>query len=226
MKTVAFDYAGKLPDPDLRFLAKFDVVVTGGVLSADQLQILQSGKARTVLYQWSSALYPGDGTAAQQEWETRVQRNGRSWLLASKPAGGGVASPGRSALWYDFGNPDLTAAFAEHIHAVLGAHGYSGVFLDTLGQHSLPANLLREYEMRHPKLEYDHAQGEFIAKLRKFLGPQGIIFTNQAYRHAEVFLQHVDFDLIENSVSVVDAKGDTRFRPLFDPQTPWESVVA
>ena len=224
LNTVAFDYAAKLPGPDLAFLAKFDVVVTGGVLPVDQLLRLQSAKARLVLYQWSSALYLGDGGPAQKDWQDAVQRNARSWLLAPKSVAGGAASPGRSALWYDFGNLDLVSALAEHIHMLLAAHGYRGVFLDTLGHSSLPPELLREYDKRHPSLEYDRAQAGFISKCREALGPQGIIFTNQGYRRAEIFLPHADFDLIENSTTLIEANGDTRFRPLYDARAPWESV--
>jgi hypothetical protein len=224
LKTVAFDYAGKLPVPDLQFLARFDVVVTGGVLAVDQLQVLRSGRARLVLYQWSSAFYPGQGDPAQNEWQGTVQKNAGAWLLSSKPTTGGAATAGVGALWYDFGNPDLASAFAEHLHKVVAGNGYKGVFLDTLGRPSLPETILREYNKRHPGLEYDRAQAGLITKLRAVLGPDGIIFTNQAYRRAEIFLPNVDFDLIENSATTVGPNGEIRLRPWFDAKAPWESV--
>ncbi len=224
MTTVAFDYAAQLPEQDLQYLAKFDVVVTGAVLTADQVQILRSASARLVLYCWSSALYPTEGSKAESQWTRAVQQNAQHWLLSPKPISGGAAAPGMGALWYDFGNSDLVSALAEHIRMILGSHGYKGVFLDTLGQHSLPAEMLSVYRKRHAGLEYDRAQGEFIAKLRAVLGPGGIIFTNQGYRRAELFLPHVDFDLIENSATLVGANGDTQFRPWYDAQKPWESV--
>ncbi len=222
MRTVAFDYAGKLPVTDLEFLAKFDVVVSGGVLTADQLKILQTAKSQLVLYLWSSALYPGQG--AQDGWQSKVEKNAKSWLLSPKPTAGGAASAGTGALWYDFGNKELASALAEHINSLLGGLGYKGVFLDTLGQHSLPPDLLREYNKRHPHLEYDRAQAGLISKLREYLGTGGIIFTNQAYRRADVFLPNVDFDLIENSATLVEANGETKLRPWYDAASPWESV--
>lgn len=224
VKTVAFDYAGKLPLPDLQFLARFDILVTGGILSSDQLQILRSQGTRLVLYQWSSALYPGEGTEAHIEWQKVVEQNARSWLLAPKPVSGGAASSGKGALWYDFGNRELVSALAGHIQAVLAANKYWGVFLDTLGHQALPPDLIREHSHRHPGVDYDHSQGAFIAKLREVLGPEDIIFTNQGYRRSDIFLPHANFDLVENSATVIQANGETAFRPWYDPKTPWESV--
>ena len=224
LNTVAFDYAAKLLDSDLQFLAKFDVVVTGGVLSTDQLRVLRSRRARLVLYQWSSALYPDEGGDEQRTWQAAVQRNARSWLLAPEPVTGGAAAPGKSGLWYDFGSPELVSALARHVCALSATHGFEGIFFDTLGQDSLPAELLREYNRRHPNNAYDRAQAALLSKCAATMEGRGIIFTNQGYRNADIFLPHSDFDLIENSATVVEANGETRLRPLFDTQAPWESV--
>lgn len=223
IKTVAFNYAAISSVPNLQFFAKFDVLVTGGILSADQLRILRSGKTQLVLYQWSSARYPGEGDPAERTWEDVIKRN-TSWLLAPHPITGGAAMAGKGALWYDFANSNFITSRAEHIRAILRETGYEGVFLDTLGFPSLPVQAQREFQKRHPGLEYDRCQGDFIAKLREVLGPHAIVFTNQGYRRPEYFLAHADFDLIENSSTFFRRDGHTQFRPWFKTGAEWESI--
>src|SRR4051794_17488227 len=103
LKTVAFNYAARSSPADLQFFARFDVVVAGAILSADQLRVLRSGNAQLVVYQWSSALYPGEGGPAERRWEQAVKTHADSWLLSSDPVGGAAAAPGKTAFWYDFG---------------------------------------------------------------------------------------------------------------------------
>jgi hypothetical protein len=226
LKTVAFNYAAKSPLVDLQFLAKFDVLVTGAILSADQLRVLHSGNVHLVVYQWSSALYPGEGGPAQRRWEQALKAHADSWLLSPDPVSGAAAAAGKSAFWYDFGNPDLISAFAEHIRAVVQENNYRGVFLDTLGFYSVPDHLQLKFRTRHRTLDYDQCQGSFLSKLRDVLGANAIIFTNQGYRRPEFFLPHADFDLIENSSTVIETGGGTgfRFRPWFEKGREWESI--
>lgn len=223
-RSVAFNYAAKSTVADLQFFARFDLVVTGAILPPDQLRALRSAKAQLVVYQWSSALYPGEGGAAEHAWEHKLKVNADSWLLSRNAVGGAAASPGKTALWYDFGNSDLIAAFAEHIRALVQKNDYQGVFLDTLGFYSLPDQLQREFRKRHQTSEYDRCQGSFLSKLREVLGPKAIIFTNQGYRRAEFFLPHADFDLIENSSTSIKSGGKTSFRPWHEKGVAWESI--
>ena len=96
VNAVAFNYAAKSSLADLQFFAKFDVLVTGAILPADQLRVLRSGNAELVVYQWSSALYPGEGGPADHAWEHTVKANAGSWLLSRDPVGGAVAAPGKA----------------------------------------------------------------------------------------------------------------------------------
>jgi hypothetical protein len=224
LKKIAFNYAAKSPLADLHFFAKFDVLVTGAILSADQLGVLRSGNVQLVVYQWSSALYPGEGGPAEHRWEQTLKAHADSWLLSPDPVSGAAAAPGKSAFWYDFGNSDLISAFAEHIRAVVQENNYRGVFLDTLGFYSMPDELQQKFRTRHRTLDYDRCQGSFLSELRRVLGAQAIIFTNQGYRRPEFFLPHADFDLIENSSTVIKADGSTAFRPWVEKGREWESI--
>jgi hypothetical protein len=224
IKTVAFNYAAVSSILDLDFFSKFDVLVTGAILSNDQLRPLRSGNARLVVYQWSSAQYPNESRPAERVWENTLRSNAKTWLLSPDPVGGGAATLGRGALWYDFANPDLISRFSEHIRTLIEHNGYRGVFLDTLGFHSVPETLQREFQKRHPAADYDQCQGEFLSKLRNALGPEAIIFTNQAYRRPEYFLPHADFDLIENSATFIKNDGSTGFRPWFRKGAEWDSI--
>ncbi|MGI8958203.1 MAG: hypothetical protein ACR2IV_00255 [Bryobacteraceae bacterium] len=224
LTTVAFNYAAKSPLADLQYFARFDVVVTGAILSADQLHVLRSGNAQLVVYQWSSAHYPGEGGPAERAWQEMLKAHADTWLLSRDPVGGAAAAPGKTAFWYDFGNSDLISALAGHIGALVQKNNYQGVFLDTLGFYSLPAQLQREFRTRHQTRDYDRCQGSFLSKLREVLGPNVIIFTNQGYRRAEFFLPHADFDLIENSCTIMKSGGKTGFRKWFEKGAEWESI--
>ena len=108
--------------------------------------------------------------------------------------------------------------------ALIQQNSYQGVFLDTLGFYSLPAPLQEEFRKRHPTSDYDRCQGSFLSKLREAVGPRAIIFTNQGYRRAEFFLPHADFDLIENSSTVIKSDGTAAFRPWLEKDAEWESI--
>jgi hypothetical protein len=221
--TVAFNYAAKSSLPDLKFLANFDVLVTGGILSTDQRQIFQLRKTRFVLYRWSSAFYPAEDEA-EHSWQAGVRTRAKDWLLAPDPVPGGAASKGKAALWYDFGNAEVISAHADHIRETLQANGYHGVFLDTLGFEAVPPQLQKEFQKRHPGKSYDQAQAQFISTLREKLGQECIIFTNQGYRKPELFLSHSDFDLVENTCTSVRQDGITEFRPWHKIGAEWESI--
>lgn len=221
---VAFNYAERSTLADLRYLARFDLVVTGGILSRDQIDALQSRRtAQLIVYIWSSAVYPGEGSPAERAWADLARRKSATWLLSEEPAGGGAASPGKVACWYDFGDQDLTHALADHVSSLVQNTGYKGAFLDTLGSDSVPAALLNEFRRRHPGKVYNEEQARFVSLLRDRLGRERIIFTNQAYRSPKHFLRDADFDLIENSSTWIDSSGATRFRPWMQAGN-WESI--
>jgi Hypothetical glycosyl hydrolase family 15 len=222
--TVAFNYAERSTVTDLNYLAKFDLLVTGSILSSDQLQTVRPHGVKLVVYLWSSAFYLGEGIASEAAWQALISNN-PGWLLSANPVGGAAASEGKLAFWYDFGEPAFRAAFAQFVSGVISKNDYQGVFLDTLGSDSIPPLLKAEFEKRHPGTNYDQEQAQFLSLLREALGSEGIIFTNQGYRKAELFLQHSDFDLIENSCTLIGADGATKFRPWRDAKNEWESIA-
>jgi hypothetical protein len=98
------------------------------------------------------------------------------------------------------------------------------VFLDTLGFSALPVQAQNEFGKRYPHGSYDQNQADFLSKLRQVLGAQAVIFTNQGYRRAELFLPHADFDLVENSFTQLDEHGNTKLRSWFQKGSEWEGI--
>ena len=222
---VAFNYAARSSLTDLDYFSAFDVLVTGGILSPDQIRIVRQHGTHLVLYVWSSAFYPNEGIDVAGAWQADVGRNAGEWLLSTDPVAGGAADSGKSAFWYDFGHAGFRQALADYLCALLRRHGYRGVFLDTLGWDALPADLRREFQQRHRGKNYDSEQAQLLALLRRRLGARGIIFTNQAYRKPDLFLRFSDFDLTENSFTSVTPLGETRFRPWYTATNEWDSIA-
>jgi hypothetical protein len=63
----------------------------------------------------------------------------------------------------------------------------------------------------------------FLEKLRQHLGTR-ILFLNQGYRHAELFLPYADYDLTESYFTTAPTDR-TKFRVFHDPIAPWESIL-
>jgi hypothetical protein len=221
---VAFNYAARSSLSDLNYFSAFDVLVTGGVLSPDQVRIARQQGTHLVLYVWSSAFYPNEGIDVAGAWQAEGSRNAGEWLLSPDRVGGGAAETGKPAFWYDFGHAGFRQAFADYLCALLRRHGYRGVFLDTLGFAALPAELKQEFQQRHPGKSYDLEQAQLLALLRRRLGTRGIIFTNQGYRKPDLFLPFSDFDLTENSFTSVSPAGETEFRPWYTSPHEWDSI--
>ena len=194
-RTVAFHYQAVFSPGAVRWYTRFSMLVTGGILSAKQTQLLKGDGNKLIAYNWSSAFYPDDDASAPAEWRKLVQQHTGAWLLNAVPMGGGAAAPDRTAFWYDFGDSDLIAARARYMADALANTGYDGYFFDTLGFGHLPARLQEEFRRRHPYLVYDERQGEFLRELRVYLGPRRMIFTNQGYRNPGAFLPNADLDL-------------------------------
>ncbi len=217
---VAFHYAAHFTPAELGWYTKFEILVTGGILPPDLTRSLKAGGSKVLAYEWTSGYYPGDWVSASQPWQSAMKP---AWHITSSAVGGGAAAPGKTAHWYDFGEPALIAARAKYLAGVLNASGYGGFFFDTPGVEQLPPPVKEAFAKKHPGLDYNACQGQFFAALRKELAPGQLIFTNQAFRHADQMLPHADLDLTE-SYFTAEMGPKTLFRPWHDPAKPWESI--
>jgi hypothetical protein len=217
---VAFHYAAHFTPRELAWYTRFEILVTGGILPPEITRTLKAGGTKVLAYEWSSAYYPGDWVSAAEQWQKRVKPE---WRITPGPVGGGAAAPGKTAQWYDFGDPALIAARARYLASLLNVDGYDGFFFDTLGWEHLPFSVKEAFTLRHPKLDYNLCQGQFLAALRRELGPGKSIFTNQAFRHAAEMLPHADLDLSESYFTAENGE-DTLFRPWHNAAKPWESI--
>jgi hypothetical protein len=219
---VAFHYSAVFSEAEVGWYTRFEMLVTGGVLSREQSRALQDRGCRLIAYEWCSGFYPGDSSSAEPAWQKIVMSHPQ-WLLNSQPLGGGAAMPGRVAFWYDFSNLQLVQARAAYLAERIKANKYSGVFLDTPGFEYVPPIVQQAFAQRAPNVDYNRAQGVFFARLRESLGSD-ILFLNQGYRHAEHFLPHADYDLTESYFTAAGATG-TVFKPFHDPAAPWDSIL-
>ena len=222
-RRIAFHYEAVFSPSASRWYSRFDLLVTGAILTKNQSEALRTGTNSLVAYEWSSAFYPNDGSSADPEWQYLVEQHKSDWLLDASPVGGGAAAPGREAYWYDFGNLEMIRARATHLATRLRAAGYDGYFFDTLGFSQLPPRLQQAFRTRHPALDYEIAQGAFLKELRARLGAGKTIFTNQGYRRPEAYLSDADFDLTE-SYFTAQAGTSTLFRRWSGGGAPWEAV--
>ena len=219
---VAFHYQAHFAPRQIEWYTRFEILVTGTVLTAQQTAPLRRGP-KLVAYEWSSAFYQGDAVSAPLDWQKRVESEGGRWLLTGRPVTGASAENGRLAQWYDFGNDSLIQARAAYLADRLASAGYDGYFFDTIGEQCLPAEVLEAFRRRHPGMNYNQRQGLFLESLRSRLPAGKLIFLNQGYRHAEHLLPHADLDLSESYFTYLEGAG-TGFRPWHDPARPWESV--
>lgn len=219
--TVAFHYQAIFSPEATRWFRRFRLLVTGAVLSPTQSQALRDGGPRLIAYEWSTGLYPGE-PSSHRDWLSTVLSN-RSWLLSPNPSGGASAAPGRSAFWYDFGNPELRLRRARWLAQLLDHSRYDGLFFDTVGFEQLPDDMRAEFSRRWPGQDYNACQGAFLAELRRLIGTSRIIFLNQGFRHAAHLLPHADLDLTESYFTSIDG-ARTRFRSWHDDRAPWESI--
>ena len=219
--TVAFHYEAVFSPAAVRWYSRFQLLVTGGILSPEQTKILRDSGPKLIAYEWSTGLYPGE-PSSHREWESQVRSN-RTWLLAPAPSGGGSAAPDKPAFWYDFGNPEFRRSRARWLAQILAHTAYDGLFFDTVGFEQLPPDMRAAFSRRWPGLDYNRCQGEFLGELRRLIGTRKLIFLNQGYRHAPELLPHADLDLTESYFTAIDGTR-TRFRAWDDAQRPWESI--
>ncbi len=219
---VAFHYQSHFAARQLEWYTRFEILVTGSILSPQQTAALKRGP-KLVAYEWSSGYYQGDAVSAPLEWQKKVESQGQRWLLTDRPSTGASAENGRLANWYDFGSDELINQRAAYLADRMVRAGYDGYFFDTVGEQCLPPEVLAAFQRRHPGLNYNQRQGLFLKSLRSLLPAGKVIFLNQGYRHAEHLLPYADLDLSESYFTYVN-NGGTAFRPWHDPARPWESV--
>lgn len=220
---VAFHYQAHFAPRQLDWYTRFEILVTGSILSPRQTAALKRGP-KLVAYEWSSAYYQGDAVSAPLEWQRNVEKRGSRWLLTDRPLTGASAENGRLAQWYDFGSDELIYQRAAYLADRMVRAGYDGYFFDTIGEQCLPADVLAAFKKRYPGSDYNQRQGVFLKTLRSLLPAGKLIFLNQGYRHAEHLLPHADLDLSESYFTYLANGGGTGFRPWHDAARPWESV--
>jgi hypothetical protein len=220
---VAFHYQADFDEQKIDWYSRFGILVTGAILPSDLNERLRQRGARLVSYEWSSAFYPDDPVSAPLSWQREVLQSKGAWLLNRAPISGGAAEGGRGAWWYDFADPALRSRRAAHLAGTLVRSGYDGFFFDTLGFEQLPPPVQASFRSRHKEQDYNRCQAAFLGELRKLVGNSKVLFLNQGYRQAELFLPHADYDLSE-SYFTLSQGNTTRFRPWHDPAAPWESV--
>lgn len=215
---VAFHYATPLTARELAWYSRFDVLVTHDPLPPAQVAQLHARGTKLVLYEWAVAFYASLAAPWQKQWV--ADRRG---LLHSHPLRGGVGAPDADAWYYDPASREHSEERAPLLAQKLRAIGYDGVFLDTTTAESVPAAALSEYRLRHPALGYDAAFTRFMKSLRRELGAQGVIITNQGYRAAASLLPWANYDVSESLIThPVDGK--YVMRPRKDAGDPWEGI--
>ena len=221
---VAFHYAAVFSPRDLAWYTRFNLLVTGAILSKEQSQKLKRHGTKLIAYEWISGFYPGDAASATPAWQKTVKAMGQPWMLTDQPLSGGAAETGKAAHWYDFGNQQLLEMRAKTLAKRLAEAGYHGFFFDTPGFEHVPPAAQEAFRRRNPGVDYNERQGVFLGELRRLLPAGKIIFLNQGYRHASELLPHADMDLTESSFTGLGPQGSTTFRPWHDESKPWECV--
>ena len=219
---VAFHYQAQFAPRQIAWYTRFEILVTGAILTPPQTAPLRRGP-KLVAYEWSSGFYQGDAVSAPLDWQRSVESQSQRLLLTGKPVTGASAENGRLAQWYDFGSDELINQRAAFLADRVVRAGYDGYFFDTIGDQCLPVEVLAAFKRRHPGLDYNQRQGLFLKSLRAMLPAGKLIFLNQGYRHAEHLLPHADLDLSESYFTFLAGTG-TGFRPWHDAAKPWESV--
>ncbi len=228
----AFHYSARLSAEELAWLRRFDLVAVGSVLPADQVASLKRSRSRLFLYEWLTGFYldvrrPPRGAGS---WEVYVHRSHGEWLLNHRRPDPGPDNHGR-AYYYDPFHRDLELAWAARLARKLRHAAYDGVFFDLAGSPWVPEDLRQIYAARHPDMPYDEALGGFLRSLRH-MKPDALLFTNQGYRRAPVYLPLADFDLSESVMTsyaggapitvFVDGKGLVETRETF--YRPWDEI--
>jgi hypothetical protein len=211
----AFHYGPPLTPRQLRWFARFDVVVTHDPLPRAQVDALHARGTKLLVYEWSVAFY---GSLANA-WQRALLQQHPDALLNRAGLRGGAGSADAEAWYYDPASDEHRAGRARAIARRLDDVGYDGVFLDTTTEASVHPAALAEFRARHRGADYDHEFARFLGNLRRELHGK-LIFTNQGYRKADDYLPYADWDLTE---SLITWKGGVP-RPWDDPRDPWNSI--
>jgi hypothetical protein len=189
---VAFHYGPALTAQQLEWFGGFDVLVTHDPLPRAQVATLHARGTKLALYEWSVAYYRA--LAPRGSWQLRAP------VLNAKPLRGGVGASDADAFYYDPAAPGFARARSRALTKKLRTVHYDGVFFDTTTEQSVHPDARAEYRRRHPEVAYDEAFSRFLRELREeWKG--GVILTNQAYRDAEHYLPHVDYDITESLIT-------------------------
>ena len=212
---IAFHYAPSLTPRELEWYSRFDVLVTHDPLPAAQIEALHRRGTRLVLYEWATAWYASRATP----WHAALPA---AAILNPHPLRGHLGATDIDAFYYDPAAREHQRGRAEMLAERIRALHYDGIFFDATTSDSVHPEALAIYRQRHPELPYDEAFARFLDNLRRELG-DGIIVTNQGYRHADDVLPYVDWDVTE---SLITHPRDGRFvlRPWNDPKNPWNSI--
>ena len=233
----AFRYASKYTPEEMAWYSRFDVVVTGDFLPAEQVKELNAAGCRLLYYEWLVAFYqPAEGP--ENSWEKMVLEEHREWLLnPDKGLLGHAGSKETPAYYFDPAVGDMCVSRVRHIIEKVREHGYAGVFFDTTGFGSVHPDAQAIFTARHPSAKYDYYIGRFLSALRR--GARDIvIFTNQGYRNHRYYLPYADYDLTESYMTTaggptgqvyVAEKGpetvtETYVHPWYNAHNLWDSV--
>ena len=211
----AFHYGAPLTLSQLRWFARFELLVTHDPLPRAQVEALHARGTKLLVYEWSVAFY---GSLAN-EWQRALLQRHPEALLNRAGLRGGVGSADADAWYYDPASEEHRVQRARAIARRLDDAGYDGVFLDTTTEESVHPAALAEFKARHPGADYDREFARFLASLRRELNGK-LIFTNQGYRKADDYLPYADWDLTE---SLITWKGGVP-RPWDDPNDRWSSI--
>jgi len=211
----AFHYGAPLTPRQLRWFARFELLVTHDPLPRAQVEALHARGTKLLVYEWSVAFYGSLGS----EWQRALLQRHPEALLNRAGLRGGAGAADADAWYYDPASEEHRVQRARAIARRLDDAGYDGVFLDTTTEESVHPAALAEFKARHPGADYDREFARFLATLRRELNGK-LIFTNQGYRKADDYLPYADWDLTE---SLITWKGGAP-RPWDDPNDRWSSI--
>lgn len=209
---VAFHYEAVFPQLQTRWYRRFSILVTGGILSRTETEKLQRFGTHLLAYEWIAGCYPDSTYSIAAKWQKSLIQTKSALMLNTSPTEGGAAMSGKGAFWYDFGNPELITQRAAELAQGVVNNGYSGIFFDTLGWDHLPPEIQNRFRRLYPGLDYEIQQGRFLKKVRELLPAGKLVFLNQGYRNAKVYLPYADYDLSESLFTYLKGQ-ETVFRP-------------
>ncbi len=205
--SIAFEYH-KPSEEELKFLSRFNIVVTGNFLNAAQVKKLKTHGVKLISYEWLPALYYCDRRSA---WDEMVYQNRKYWTLDPEdsdpdPMG---ARYGCRDFFFDLADDDLMTARVDYIISELQSHQYDGVFFDWgSGWYAFQENnyqfLIKEFQKRHPGIDYNERASEFLKKLKE---KNVLVIVNGGFRSRGSKMDtNADIDIVESMFTTTDCK--------------------